>query len=110
MAFLTAAEVLVADEAENEFEDKDSLYKLLVISDSNDFPVIRDVTNFFANASVDIHAIDLSEKGSQELEQAVTSPSSEHYLHNPSPTDREWIQDICAKLVKGKVYFNIIRY
>ena len=103
MAFLTAAEAVVAVESQS--KDRVSNFKVLVISDSDIFPVMDDVKNYFLNASVEINALDLSEAGSSELEKIVTSPSDQHYFHNPVINDglEGLIDDICTALLRGKL-------
>jgi hypothetical protein len=100
MAFLTAAEAVVA--AESQSTGQISNYKVLVISDSEVFPVMDDVKNYFLNASVEINAVDLSKDGSSELERIVTVPSAEHYFHSPV-INTGLHDDVCKTLLKGKV-------
>lgn len=102
MAFLTAAEAVVA--AESQSNGRVPIFKVLVISDSDIFPVMEDVKNYFLNASVEINAVDLSKSGSIELKNMVSSPSTEHYFHSPLINFvQSDINDICSILLKGKV-------
>jgi hypothetical protein len=102
MAFLTAAEVVLA--AESQSTDRLPTFKVLVISDSDVFPVLDEVKKYFWNASVEINAVDLSETGSSELEKIVTSPSSQHYFHTPvlNGGRQAIVDDVCTTLLEGK--------
>ena len=102
VAFLTAAEAVMAAEAQN--EDHESYFKILVLSSSDMFPVARDVKQYFVNASVEINAMDLNEHGSSELKDTVTSPALEHYFYKPALNDRKIIKNICSNLLKGKLF------
>jgi hypothetical protein len=100
MAFLTAAEAVVA--AESQSADRVPNFKVLVISDSDVFPVMGDVKDYFLNGSVEINALDLSRDGTLELQKIVTSPSTQHYLHTPVINDSQQVEKICEILLKGK--------
>ena len=103
MAFLTAAEAVVA--AESQSVGRAPNFKVLVISNSDVFPVMDDVKRYFLNASVEINAVDLSKAGSSDLQKIVTSPSAEHYFHTPviNHGQQSVIDYVCAALLKGKV-------
>ncbi|CAB4029378.1 Hypothetical predicted protein, partial [Paramuricea clavata] len=107
MAFLTAAEAVVA--AESQSTGQISNFKVLVISDSEVFPVMDDVKNYFLNASVEINAVDLSKDGSSELERIVTVPSAEHYFHSPVINTglQSVVDDVCKTLLKAPSQKNV---
>ena len=108
MAFLTAAEAVVA--AESQSAGRAPNFKVLVISNSDVFPVMGDVKNYFLNASVEINAVDLSKAGSSDLQKIVTLPSAEHYFHSPviNQSQQSVVDSVCAALLKGKaiVFFT----
>ena len=102
MAFLTAAEAVVA--AQSQKDDHISNFKVLIISNSKTFPIMDDVKNYFLNASVEIDALDLSSNGSSDLKSIVSSPSEKHYFHSPviNSGQEPIMNDVCATLSEGK--------
>ena len=103
MAFLTAAEAVVAAQSQASTEPV-SNFKVLVISDSDAFPVMKDVKDFFQNADVEINAVDLSKTGSTELQMVASMPLTRHYFHTPviHTAQQTVVSDVCASLSKGK--------
>lgn len=102
MAFLTAAEAVVA--AESHTAGLAPNFKVLVISNSDAFPVMDDVKSYFLNASVEINAVDLSKAGTSDLQKIVTLPSTEHYFHTPviNQGQQSVVDSVCSALLKGK--------
>lgn len=102
VAFLTAAEAVVAAESQST-DSRGTDFKVLVISHSDVFPIIDNVGRYFLNASVEINAVDLSSNGNSELMNIVTAPVTKHYFH-PQVFDEDksaLVRQVCETLLKG---------
>lgn len=69
MGFLTIAEIVMAADSPNAAGPVAD-FKVLVISDSDVFLVLTDVSEYFSNASVEVNALDLSRGGNLKLKES----------------------------------------
>ena len=105
MAFLTAAELVIVSEDKLN-KNQDSVFKILLISDSDSFSISKEVKEHFVKAGVEVNALDLSDRGNLGLQALVTSPLSEHYVHETN--NEGTVDDVCSRLLKGNRLWNIL--